>query len=135
PMWKQYERWHDIYYEGSTETYRSLEAMAKELNTIVRPDQTLATHDIGAVGYFADYKVLDLVGLENADVIKYDDNRTLAAYIEQQKPDYLLIFPDWDVYFLHLDTANQPDRYELIKQYPGGAVRPQTYLLFKVHYN
>ncbi len=135
PMWKQYERWHDIYYASSTETYQNLEAMAKDLNTIIKPDQTLATHDIGAVGYFADYKVLDLVGLVNADAIKYNADREIPAYVQQQKPDYLLIFADWDQFFLHLDAANQPDRYELIKQYPGGTVRTAPYLLYKVHYN
>jgi hypothetical protein len=109
--------------------------MALDLNTIIKPDETLATHDIGAVGYFADYKVLDLVGLVNADAIKYHKNRTLAQYIDQERPDYLLIFPDWDYLFLNLNTANQPDRYELIKEYPGGVIRPQTYQLFRVHYN
>ena len=37
--------------------------MPKDMNRIIRPNQTVAVHDIGAVGYFGDFKVLDLVGL------------------------------------------------------------------------
>ena len=136
PMYHQYMHWrNDIYTPASDETYTSLEAMAKDLNTIVQPDQTLATHDIGAVEYFADYKVIDLVGLANEDVIPYHKGRHIVDYIDKVKPDYLLIFPDWDLYFLHLDAKDHPEKYELIKTYEGGQIRQQPYVLYRVHYN
>jgi hypothetical protein len=94
----------------------------------------LATHDIGAVQYFADYEVLDLVGLANEDVIKYHEHRRLREYIDLVQPEYLLIFPDWDVFFLHLGTADNPKKYELVKTYEGGNIRKQPYLLYRVHY-
>jgi hypothetical protein len=134
PMYEQYSRWRDIYTSAATETHRELEAMALDLNTIVEPDETLATHDIGAVQYFADYHVLDLVGLANEDVVPYHEDRRLRDYVELVQPEYLLIFPDWDVFFLHLGTADNPQQYELVKTYEGGNVRQQPYLLYRVHY-
>ena len=134
PMYYQYDRWRDIYTAGAAETHADLEAMALDLNTIVEPDETLATHDIGALQYFADYHVLDLVGLANEEVIQYHDQRRLSEYIESAQPEYLLIFPDWDVFFLHLDTEDNPEKYELVKTYEGGNIRQQSYQLFRVNY-
>jgi hypothetical protein len=135
PMYEQYERWRDIYGIASNEVHTELEPMAIELNTIIQPDETLATHDIGAVAYFADYHVLDLVGLVNEDAIRYHDKRQLRDYIELMRPDYVLIFGEWDRDYLHLDAPEHPEQYELVKEYPGGVVRWQTYLLYRMHYD
>lgn len=135
PMYYQYDRWRGIYAQGVLEIYRDLEPMAIELNTIVQPGEVLATHDIGAVGYFAEYPVIDLVGLVNEEVVEYHEGRRLNEYVEQVRPDYLLIFPDWDVYFLRLGTLSNPERYELIKEYEGGPIRRQVYQLFRVHWD
>ena len=75
-------RWQDNYTQASFETYDDLEQMALDLNTIIRPDQTLATHDIGAVGYFGKFQMLDMVGLVNAEVIPYHENRTFPRYFD-----------------------------------------------------
>lgn len=130
-----YERWRNTYEEGAVSTLRELEPMAMELNTIIEPHETLATHDIGAVGYFADYNVLDLVGLVNEEVVSYHDGRRLAEYIEQEEPEYLLIFPNWDLFFLKLNAAGNPERYELIRTYESSVVTREAYLLYRVHYN
>jgi hypothetical protein len=134
PMYHEYLLWRDTYTAAAEETYNDLEPMAKDLNTIVRPDQTLATHDIGAVQYFAHYKVLDLVGLANEDVIPYHNGRHVVDYIDKVKPDYLLIFPDWDTFFLHLDAKDHPEKYEFVKSYGGGPTRQDPYILYRVHY-
>src|SRR5690606_12729194 len=102
---QQYERWKHVYTASSMETRTDLDAMARELNSIIRPDQVLATHDIGAVGYYADYGVIDLVGLVNPETVKYHHDRSLAEYVDRVRPDYLLTFPSWDTYFLHLGAA------------------------------
>ncbi len=134
PLWKEYETWRVLYRDASFETLADLETMARDLNTIVRPDETLATHDIGAVSYFANYKVLDLVGLVNPDVVKFHDGRRVSEYIDAVRPQYLLIFPYWDLQFLHLDPAAHPDRYELVKVYPGRNIRPDPYVLYRIKY-
>jgi hypothetical protein len=134
PLWHHFETWRVLYRDASFETLADLESMARDLNTIVRPDQTLATHDIGAVGYYADYKVLDLVGLVNPDVIPYHDDREVALYLNIARPDYLLIFAEWDAEFLHISPAEDPSRYELVKRYEGRSIRPFSYILYRVRY-
>ena len=84
-MYEQFEHWRDVYETASTASYENLEAMALDLNTIVKPNETLATHDIGAVGYFGDFHVLDLVGLVNQDVIPYHEHRDLREYIDHRE--------------------------------------------------
>jgi hypothetical protein len=109
--------------------------MARDLNTIIEPDETLATHDIGAIGYFADYEIIDLVGLVNPEALEYHNGRRLAEYLDEAQPEYILIFPDWDIYFLHFYAADNPDKFELVKTYPGGYFRVQPYLLYSVTYD
>ncbi len=133
PTWKQYERWQTISRDAALETRGDLEAMALDLNTIIKPNELLATHDIGAVGYFAHYGILDLVGLVNPKVIPFHDDRRLRQYVEAAHPDYLLVFPDWDAEFLHIFPGNNPRRYELLKIYHGGDLRQSPYLLYRVH--
>jgi hypothetical protein len=107
-----------------------MESMAIELNGIIKPNEVLATHDIGIVGYYADYFVLDLVGLVNPEVVKYNKDRRLPEYVEGANPDYLLIFPSWD--HLHIFAHEYPERYELVKEYPGGRLRGESFRLYRV---
>ena len=134
PLWEEFQNWRILYRDASFETLVDLESMARDLNTIVQPDQTLATHDIGAVGYFADYHVLDLVGLVNPDVVKFHDGRHVSDYINAVRPDYLLIFPSWDADFLHIYPGDHPEQFELVKVYPGRNIRPDPYLLYRIKY-
>jgi hypothetical protein len=132
PIAKQYQHWRDVYAQASRETLNDLEAMALDLNTIVKPDESLAAHDIGALGYFADFKVIDMVGLVNNEVIPYHKNRDFVTYFNKVEPDYLLTFPDWDLFFFHLFPQDHPERFELVKVYEGGPVRNQPYVLYRV---
>jgi len=132
PIGSEYRHWRDVYGQASRETLNDLEAMALDLNTIVEPDETLAAHDIGALGYFADFEVLDMVGLVNDEVVPYHDDRDFVTYFNQVEPDYLLTFPDWDLFFFHLFPQDHPERFELVKVYEGGPVRSQPYVLYRV---
>lgn len=60
------------------------------------PDALIAAHDIGALGYFSDRKLVDLAGLVSPEVIPFiRDEERLAAYLDVQQADYLITFPDW----------------------------------------
>lgn len=60
------------------------------------PDAILAVHDIGAVGYFSERRLLDLAGLISPDVIPFiRDETRLAEYLDAQGADYLVTFPEW----------------------------------------
>jgi hypothetical protein len=62
----------------------------------IEPDALIAAHDIGALGYFGNHKLIDLAGLVSPDVVPFirDEDR-LADYLNQQKAGYLVTFPGW----------------------------------------
>jgi hypothetical protein len=128
----QYLRWRDLYGISASETHNDLEVMARDLNTIIAPGETLATHDIGAVQFFGNFKVLDLVGLVNPEVAEFHSGRRLAQYVDLKKPHYLLVMPDWDRDMLRINPAERKDRFELVKVYPAARVRREPYLLYRV---
>ena len=60
------------------------------------PDALIAAHDIGALGYFGNRKLIDLAGLISPEVIPFiRDEGRLAEYLNQEKVDYLVTFPGW----------------------------------------
>ena len=60
------------------------------------PDSLIAAHDIGALGYFAQVKLIDLAGLISPEVIPFiRDEDTLARYMDKEKANYLITFPSW----------------------------------------
>jgi len=60
------------------------------------PDALVATHDIGALGYFADRDLIDLAGLISPEVIPYLwDGERLGEYLNARGADYLVTFPGW----------------------------------------
>ncbi len=59
-------------------------------------NDVIAAHDIGALGYFGDRKLIDMAGLINPEVIPFiRDQVKLAAYLDAVGADYLVTFPDW----------------------------------------
>ncbi len=60
------------------------------------PTALVAAHDIGALGYFGERRILDLAGLISPEVIPFiRDEARLSEYISQQGADYLVVFPKW----------------------------------------
>ena len=82
------------------------------------PENSLiALHDIGAVGYYSERKILDLVGLVNPEVTGYYldqrskrviplSERNILSYLKEKRPDYLVMFYEWDRFFNLLQPAN-----------------------------
>jgi hypothetical protein len=59
-------------------------------------DDLIAAHDIGALGYFAERRILDLAGLISADVIPIiRDESALEVLMNEQGANYLMTFPGW----------------------------------------
>lgn len=56
----------------------------------------VAAHDIGALGYFGQRRLLDLAGLISPEVIPFiRDEVRLAEYLDHYQADYLVTFPGW----------------------------------------
>ncbi len=66
------------------------------LNQNIPDEALLAIHDIGAVGYYTDHKLLDLAGLISPDVIPFiRDETRLKNYLDDNRANYLVTFPHW----------------------------------------
>jgi hypothetical protein len=60
------------------------------------PDTVIAAHDIGALGYFGQRRILDLAGLISAEVIPFiRDEVRLAEFLDRNRAEYLVAFPGW----------------------------------------
>lgn len=126
----QYESFRDNYVHEIALNEGRQVGIALYLKDTMAPGETVATHDIGAIGYFSDREVIDLVGLVNPDVVGKRDGR-LWQYIDKERPDYLVVFPSWDVNFLKLGVADAPQVYEELRVFPGGF---EPLVVYRVHY-
>jgi hypothetical protein len=60
------------------------------------PDTLIASHDIGAIGYFAERPLLDLAGLITPEIIPWlGDEMALSRYIVSSEASYLVTAPGW----------------------------------------
>lgn len=60
------------------------------------PDAVIAAHDIGALGYYDDHKLIDLAGLISPEVIPFiRDEPRIASFLNESGADYLIAFPDF----------------------------------------
>jgi hypothetical protein len=61
----------------------------------IPPDQLLAVHDIGAVGYFAPRPILDLAGLVSPEIVPFIKNADqLWVWLYEHGARYVMGFPD-----------------------------------------
>jgi hypothetical protein len=68
------------------------------INENLEDEAIIAAHDIGALGFFSERRILDLAGLISPEVIPFiRDEDLLARYLDENGADYLVIFPDWYV--------------------------------------
>jgi len=70
--------------------------MAKWIASNTPETALIASHDIGAIGYFAERPLLDLAGLITPDIIPLlDDEQAMTNYIITSKAEYLVTAPGW----------------------------------------
>jgi hypothetical protein len=69
---------------------------AKWAKAELPPGTVIAAHDIGALGYFDDHRLIDLAGLVSPEVIPFlRDETRLKTFLDEQGADYLIAFPDF----------------------------------------
>ncbi len=60
------------------------------------PNALVATHDIGAIGYFAERPLLDLAGLITPEIIPLlADETAVSEYVLSSEADYVVTAPGW----------------------------------------
>lgn len=71
-------------------------AVANWLADNTAPDEWVAAHDIGAIGYFAGRPIVDLAGLISPEVVPLmADEEALADYVLSSPARYLVTAPGW----------------------------------------
>lgn len=84
-----------VYVEDVTIINEEMVTAAHWIADHIPPDQLLAIHDIGAVGYFAPRPILDLAGLVSPEVIPFiNDAESLWSWLKGYDAKYLMAFPD-----------------------------------------
>jgi len=80
---------YDIYWIES-----EMVTTARWVQENVPADARLAVHDIGALGYYVDNPLIDMAGLITPEVVDFiRDEEQLAAYLDANSVDYLIVFP------------------------------------------
>lgn len=71
-------------------------ATAKWVAANTPSEAIIGAHDIGALGYFGERRLLDLAGLISPEVIPFiRDEAQLAEWLTASGAQYLVTFPDW----------------------------------------
>jgi hypothetical protein len=104
-------------------------AVARYLRATSPPGATVAAVEIGALAYFADRPVLDLVGLVDPAVVAARREGRLAELVAAREPAYLLVPPHFRPGFLdpllaHPEIARRyrPAVFFTVPGYGGGTV-------------
>lgn len=84
-----------VYVEDVTIINQEMVTAAHWIADHIPPDQLLAIHDIGAVGYFASRPIIDLAGLVSPEVIPFiNDEESLWSWLKLYDAKFLMAFPD-----------------------------------------
>ena len=95
--------WAIFYFLGAKSYSRDVAIIetenvvaAKWIIKNTKQEDIIAAHDIGALGYFGERKIIDLAGLISPEVIPIiRDEALLEKYLDRESADYLIIFPSW----------------------------------------
>jgi len=102
-----------VLYQGQVveARYVAYREAAEWLNHHASADQTLATPEIGVLGYYTDMKIIDLYGLVTPSLIPWTARgvrETLLEAIELYEPDYVLTDKEPLIGFLQESPGYEP---------------------------
>jgi hypothetical protein len=83
---------HALMVDNITRMHLSLGGWLREHS---RPDATVALNDIGGIAWASGRRVIDLEGLVTPEILPYKRPGARLRFLEQTRPDYLVIFPEW----------------------------------------
>ena len=85
------------YARNVAETEKAHVGMARHVAAHTPPGAVIACHDIGALGFFGERKLLDLVGIATPEVLFWREGRPADRldYLRTRRPDYLCFIPGW----------------------------------------
>ncbi|MFN8549500.1 MAG: tetratricopeptide repeat protein [Candidatus Eisenbacteria bacterium] len=110
-------------YAGICEYHRDRhEKCGRWLKENTPPDAVIATHDVGAIAYYSERRVVDTVGLIQKDAIphlhKEDYTRFLADFFDREKVTHVACLRNWlEVVNVHPIFVADP-RPEVLEVFP-----------------
>lgn len=88
-----------LYQDNCAHIYARQVATAKWLHDNTPDGSVIATHDVGAIGYYSERKVVDVAGLINPEVIKIMNDRNynveMADEMKKQNVSYIAFLKEW----------------------------------------
>jgi hypothetical protein len=126
----------EMAFVGLEEVYADI---GRRLQHVVGPEDVVAAGDIGAIGFFSQARILDLLGLVSPQVVRYyplaDEAYAInfavsADAIEDLRPDYVVIL---EVYGRNtiLREASFRSAYELLETIPTTIYGSDGMLVFR----
>lgn len=84
-----------IYKQDVAIIDQEMVTSARWIQANIPPEDLLAVHDIGAVGYFAPRPILDLAGLVSPEIVPFIlDGDALWNWLQEKDARYLMAFPE-----------------------------------------
>ena len=83
--------WRAVYHANLEHMVHSRIAAAEYIDRELPKDSIVAAHDIGAVKYYCNRKVVDLGGLVDARFTDFQKRHAVDQYLRDQRVDYLVI--------------------------------------------
>jgi len=102
----EYNKNKKVFQDQSRHIYIRQVETAKWLKTNTPEGSVIATHDVGAIAYYSDRKVIDVVGLINPEFIQKLNTKEFVSFVEEQlkkqNVSYLAFLREW------FQVVNQP---------------------------
>lgn len=142
-------RWQSVLHDSTAHINATHRQMAAWLNQHYTPDTKIAAFDIGAIGYFAHVRLIDLGGLVDRNYLPYLVSGRVPDYLRERDVQYIILpqnggethFADLlhlshdpHVALVPIHTVENPDAraWKNGFDYTGNAFRMQT--LYRIVY-
>ena len=115
-------------------------AIGQWLREKTSPNALVAGWDIGALGYFSERKVLDIVGLVTPEIIPFKKEKKVWEYIVKEHPTYLVDITPSDYHFVSMeqDVAEfekvQSKSYSMFRLSKTAITEKHTITLYKINW-
>lgn len=101
-------------------------AAGKWINQNTEPTDIIATHDIGAIGFYGNRKIIDMVGLVTPELIQYINDKNysqiLEDFLKKNKVTYVAVLRNWFEVVNDVPVfiaTEEPEILEIFKYQPG----------------
>lgn len=125
---KDFEKEKEEYQRECKHIYDRQVVTANWLYNNTNETDVIATHDIGAIGFYSGRKIVDIAGLVNTELNEklndYNYSEIITKYCNSQKVSYLVILNEWYSVINQNPVFSAPEfatreNMDVYKFYPG----------------